>query len=354
MMNKDNEYKIVVQNPTYIFDNQERNFNGYNFKFLELYSDGILLYRRPWKYFQYKKKLRELGWNKKIYLSARAALSHSDALVCFNGRAYLSQNKPPRQYKKKKFFHTMDFSDNILKSSKALKNADYLMGYCNHDVYSPFFRKYFSAFTGKVIRVPFGYGARFFCKAKVSERINKCIALGSVNPVADPLMATDALLEYKKFYSMHEYSHEVRRAIQQNCDQWQSSIESKLPVYPETKNNAYDAVEELNKYTMFINDASIDEFPPARTYEGIACGCIMVAEDLGIYKELGFEDGKNCVLFEKGNYDMMIEKINYYIQHIEKLENMQRESLKLAKNFSHDKVAKKIYQDIANRINGIK
>ena len=250
----------------------------------------------------------------------------------------------------------MDYSDNTAKASSmySQRGVDFLMAYSRADLNSPFFDKYFPNYHGKVISVPFGYGKRFKCEIPFEKRENKCIALGSVNPVRDPLMAEESLKEYISYYATEEYSHPIRRAIVENLNMWQDCISSRLPVFPETKNPKYDAVKELNNYTMFINDASIDNFPPARTYEGIASGSVMVAEDLQIYRDLGFINGENCILFEHRDYDQMIQKIRYYMQNPEELMAIQKKSITLSKKFSHVNVAKELYdriRDIAIRKN---
>lgn len=339
--------KIAVQNPSCLFESQERNFNGYNFEFIRQYCD-IIFVTGIRTSIRYRKKLKELGWKKKVCLSVRSLNRQADVLVCFNGRSYLPFCRPPKGYRGLKIYHTMDYSDNIRASSQALQEegVQYLMGYCRHDRYSPFFQRFFSAYRDRVIPVPFGYGARFVNRVPFENRINKCIALGSVNPVNDPLMESSSLADYVAFYSEYEYSHPIRKAIVDHLEQWSDCFDSRLPVFPETKNNAYNAVEELNRYTMFINDESIDNFPPARTYEGIACGCVMVCTDSPIYADLGFRDGVNCIMFRKGDYSDMIQKIRHYMQAPSELEEIQRQSLILAESYSHSLVAKRLYSEI--------
>lgn len=345
--------RIVVQNPYEIFSDQNKNFNGYNYKFIEKYCDGIFLYARPWKYFQYKNKMKNLGWKKKIYLTCGGVNRGADILVCFHGKPYCKPNSPSARCRVVKIFHLMDFAEKTgdLNLAMTKGKVDYLMGYCRHDKHSSFFREYLKSYIGRVIGVPFGYGERFACRIPFADRVNKCVALGSLNPVDDPCMPKGHMEEYKVFYREHTYSHELRRTIVEHRDEWSEYIECLLPVYPETKNFSYDAVGELNKYTMFINDASIDELPPARTYEGIASGAVMVAEDLPVYRELGFADRENCILFQKGNYREMIEKIKYYMSHREELSQIQEKSLKLAGNYSHEKVADQLYADIEKLFN---
>lgn len=61
------------------------------------------------------------------------------------------------------------------------------------------------------------------------------------------------------------------------------------------RDNSYDAVERMNEYKMFINDEGENNFPQARTYEGIACGCVMVAADSPIYYDWGFVPEVNYI-----------------------------------------------------------
>ena len=339
---------ICVQNPVFIFDDQKRNFNGYNFKFVEKYCDSIYLYARPWHYLKYKKKLKELGWNKKLYLTLAGINKNTNILICFNGCPFEKRNSPNARYSGLKIFHIMDYSNNVKKIDEIFRKnkVDYVMSYSHADRYSDFFKKYLPAYINKVISVPFGYSDRFKCERTFSDRIPKAIALGSVNPVNDPLMDNTNLKDYIEFYKGHKFSHEVRKYIVDNIEELNIAIDSKLPIFPETKNPDYDAVYELNKYMMFINDASIDRFPPARTYEGIACGCVMVAENLPIYSDIGFVNDYNCILFEPGNYKDMYDKICYYKNHLEELYTIHKKSLELANNYSHDKVAEKLYRDI--------
>lgn len=344
--------RIAVQNPIFIFDDQSRNFNGYNYKFVEKYCDYIFLYARPWHYFKYKKKLKELGWKKKIVLTIIRLNKVADALLCFNGRPYLKPNEMTNKVKVKKIFHVMDFSERIDEISEQMDKGqvDLLLGYCRHDYHSSFFRKFFSKYCGRVIPVSFGYSERFKFIVPFEERKNKCIALGSVNPINDPLINQDGLKDFIAYYSEHEYSHEIRKAVVDHVNEWSNEIDSMLPVYPNTKNPNYNAVDVLNEYSMFLNDASIDKFPPARTYEGIACGCVMVGENLQVFKELGFEDGVNCVLFEQGDYHNMLIKIRYYMDNPQLLKKIQLNSLELAKKFSHESVADTLNIDIVEAL----
>ena len=341
--------RIAVQNPSFIFDNQKKNFNGYNYQFIMKYVEVFYItdFR---KLEEYKKWIHDFKREAEIVYSVGELNKKADVLMCFSGVPYSFFYKPPRRFRGLKIYHVMDYVFFPKKAANALNKADvqYIMAYCNHYKHDAFFRQYYSRFTEEnIISVPFGYGERFTNNTVFSNRINKVIALGSVNPVND--LKGTILKEYSNYHKNEFFTHKLRRAVVENRDCWSDYIDDLLPTYPETKNPVYDPVEMLNKYSMFLNDAGLMNFPPARTYEGIASGCVMVAEDLGIWKDLGFVDGVNCILFEKGNYKEMIEKISYYQNHENELKNIQYCSLELSQEYSHNVVAEKLYSEVSKR-----
>ena len=269
--------------------------------------------------------------------------------MCFSGVPYKILYKPVSVFNGLKIYHLMDYVFYPDKAYRALKRngVKYVMAYCDHYANDGFFRKFYEDYTSdKIITVPFGFGNRFNIITPFGERKNKAIALGAVNPVND--QRGGILLAYQEFHNNEPFTHILRRNIVLNRETWNDCIDDMLPTFPETKNPNYDPVKVLNQYTMFINDAGLMNFPPARTYEGIASGCVMVAEDLQIWKDLGFENGKNCILFEKGNYIEMIDKIKYYMSHFNELWEIQKNSIELAQNFTHEKIADRLYIDILN------
>ena len=71
-------------------------------------------------------------------------------------------------------------------------------------------------------------------------------------------------------------------------------------------------------------------FPPARTYEAIACGCVMVASDNEIYTRLGFTDGENYVAFKKNDLNDFREKATYYTENPELMVEMHKKKFTLS------------------------
>lgn len=342
--------RIAIQNPDLLFRNQFRNFNGFDFTFL--LNHVSIIYVTSWKRFLYyvykliKNKINPLRYQ--YIFNAYKLNQNADILISFNEPFYFKNYQPPKEFNGLKIWHVMDYVYRASESVGILKktNVDYLIGYTKQDVYGDFYKYYFVDYIGKTIPLPFGYGKRFICKNSFEKRANKVIALGSVNPVNDPLVKSGDLDEYVNFHQDIFWTHTFRQIIRENIDKLQDIVDSKLPILPSTKNPSYDPVEELNKYTMFINDEGIMNFPPARTYEGIACGCVMVASKNPIYEDLGFIDGVNYIGFEKNSLEDFRKKVEYYIAHPDKLQVIQKNSLELAKNYTHEKVAAKLYEDI--------
>lgn len=341
--------KIAVQNPSFILQNQEKNFNGYNYIFLKKYVSTIYTIDIR-KIKAYKQWVAENNLNITVTKNPWKLNKLADVLMCFNGVPYRPFHKPPKGFQGMKVYHVMDYVFFPKKANRSLsKNGvEYVMAYCDHYLNDGFFRQYYPNYTSdKIITVPFGFGERFKEIIPFSERKNKAIAIGSVNPVKD--LRGGILVDYQNYHRNEKFSHKLRHEVVVNREKWCDYIDDMLPTYPETKNPNYDPVVELNKYTMFINDAGLMNFPPARTYEGIAAGCVMVAEDLQVWKDLGFINNKNCILFEKGNYDEMIKRIRYYCMHFDLLKDIQKKSMELVTQFSHERIADKLYDDVRKR-----
>ncbi len=342
--------KIAMHNPQFIFQNQVKNFNGYNFEFLKNYTDIIYL-SKPWHIIKYIKKLKELGIDRKKYefiFSISTLNQKADVLLSFNGVPYIKHVSPPKKFTGLKIWHTMDYVFKASESNKVLvdNGVDYVMGYTRHDLYCPFFQKYYADFKDKVLAVPFGYGERFINTKPFENRIKQCIALGSVNPVNDPLCTPGTLDDYTDFYKDEIWTHAFRRVLAENVDSLKDIMDSKLPSLDKTKNPNYNPVDELNKYIFFVNDEGLMNFPPARTYEGIASGSIMIASKNKIYEDLGFIDGVNYIGFDKNDLESFNLNTLKGITGEYNLKAMQEKSLELSKEFTHKQVAEKLYHDI--------
>ena len=359
--------KIVVQNPYFLFGVQEKNFNGYDFEFVRQFQPTLFF--QPSQYNHYlKRKIYELILRRKVDdLRRRLGLSEGvlnvvfsqeelkkfDVLICFNGRSDLPHQAPPVAFPGLKVFHVMDYVFSARTAYGALKHgkADYVMGYADHGRFCPFFRHYYPSFVGKIITVPFGFGRRFENSVAFEKRRMKVIALGSVNPVDDPAVEDKSLLaEYCGFYRNNQWTHQWRRMLSEHLVRLAPVLDSMLPVYPQTKDFSYDPVERLNQYAMFANDEGLLAFPPARTYEGVATGAVLVCADHPCYADIGFVDGLNCIMHRVLDLDDFEYKVSCYLDQPERLRDIALAGTSMVRGrFTHQHVAKKLYDDILKK-----
>lgn len=336
--------KIIIYEPSVLFWGKATGFHGYVISFIKLYADSIYIKDYSFKRnIKYRLRLWQLGIRRPVKILSKLPVAEESVVIGFNIPA--SDDSELVKFKGKKYFHLMDYYIDVKRNLQFLKqhNVDYVIGHTKMDKYCPFFYDYYDTYIGKTIGLPFGYQGRFTCNVNFADRINKAVGLGSINPINDPLLKDTAKQELVDYFRDVEFMHPVRRYVQLHEEEFADTIDARFPSPEKQKDFSYDAVAMLNKYRMFINDAGISNFPPARTFEGIACGCVMVAEDSDIYKELGFVPDINYIAYAKGDYEQMKSKIAYYQLHYDKLFAMHVKSLELAQQFPHDKIAEKLY-----------
>ena len=273
----------------------------------------------------------------------------ADVLVCFEGRSYLPEMAPPREFTGLKAYHAWEFVFYAPETNRALVDGgvDVVLGYCRHDEYSPFFRAMFPSFTGRTIAVPFGFQPRFTPSIPFGERIRKVIGLGSVNPVDDPLCPPGELDAYVAFHAGERWTHRWRRALLEHADALSDVLDARFPVFPDTKDFSYDAVEVLNAYAMFANDPGLMAFPPARTYEGVACGTLLVGEDTAVHRDLGFAHGENALLHVPDDIEDFARVVREAIAEPEHLAQMAEAGQRMVhERYTHTAVARTLYEQL--------
>lgn len=273
----------------------------------------------------------------------------ADVLVCFEGRAYLPEMAPPREFTGLKAYHAWEFVFYAPETNRALVEGgvDVVLGYCRHDEYSPFFRAMFPSFTGRTIAVPFGFQPRFAPRVPFAERIGKVVGLGSINPVDDPLCPPGELDAYVAFHAGERWTHRWRRTLLEHADELSDVLDARFPVFPETKDFSYDAVEVLNAYAMFANDPGLMAFPPARTYEGAACGALLVGEDSAVHRDLGFVHGENALLHAADDSEDFARVVREAIAEPERLRQMAEAGQRMVhERYTHPTVARALYEQL--------
>ncbi len=348
--------RIAIRHPFFIANDQTTNFNGYDFEFVRLFKP--IIYITGWRRqltrgIRFRKEMAAAGLEADQYEFAftEAELNRkADVTVCFNGFPYRPHNEPPAKFNGLKIWHVMDYVWQAAESNRILEQGgvNYVMGYADHGKYCPFFQKFYPRYVGKTIPVPFGYGKRFENKTPLAQRRQKVIAVGSVRPVNDPSAPDpDTLEDYIAFYKGVEWTHQWRRTLALEANTLRDIMDSQLPLFPETENPKYNAVEVLNEYALFANDEGLMAFPPARTYEGTAAGSVLIGAEHGSYTDLGFVDGVNCILHRKDDLNDFREKAGYYVKNPDRLQAIQQASVAMIRSrYSHAQVARNTYAAI--------
>ena len=346
--------RIAVQMPSFLFNDPGRDFTGYARSFFLKYRP--YLYYPSWKNRVtgargFKRLLEQkIGDDQfECIFSLSELNAKADVLINFDPFLYKKENIPCKGFNGLKIWHVMEYVFRAEQVCASLQDAgvQWVMGYTDHGKYCPFFQKYYAPYVGKIFSVPFGFGDRFVNQKPFSERINKVVGLGFVNPVNDPLAEEHDLTEYIEFYKDQVWTHAWRRALAEQAESLGSILDHFFPMPPFTKNLEYDAVQAVNDYTMFANDEGLMAFPPARTYEGCAAGSVMVANDHPSYRDLGFEDGLNCILHPQNDLNIFKEKISHYIAHPDQLEVIAKAGCEMVRRrYNHGAVAGSIFINI--------
>jgi len=275
-----------------------------------------------------------------------------DVLLNFNSHLGETQfTKAVKNFSGLKVYHVNDYFWNQpgtqLNKYLTSVGVDYLMGYSSHDKHCEYFQCTFGDYLGKVIPVPFGFQDRFSSKVNFNDRKNKCVALGSVNHLR-PLDANQYnYRESADFFPDEAWFHKFRRLLVLNHAEMSTILDSMLPVFPEMKDFRYDIVDKFNEYKMFVSCESIFNFPPAKTFEGPACGAALICADHECNREYGFKDQLNCIMYHPYDIDDLKDKIIYYMDNCSDLSRIQQNGEEFVRlNYSHEKVANRLYTSI--------
>jgi Glycosyl transferases group 1 len=309
-------------------------------------------------YFRSYSKIKgwNIPWNNiKIVFSVERLNRECDVLLNFN--SHLGSTQFPRCLRKfqgVKIYHVNDYFWNRpgseLNDLLVSNGVDLLMGYSRHDKYCSYFQKTFSNYSEKLIAVPFGYSDRFKNYIDFRSRLTKCIAMGSVNPMEMKDYDVVNYREVANFFPSEKWMHKFRRDLVINVDSFGTNLDSMLPVFPQYKDFRYNIVEKFNEYKMFVSCESIYNFPPAKYFEGLACGSVLICSDHECNKDLQLLDGVNCIMYIQNNLNDFRDKLTYYVENHELLPDIQLEGLKLAVNsFSHKQIANNLIKDIYAR-----
>jgi len=316
--------RISVLMPNWGFLSGNRTLHRYSELFIEKYCERKLSYEEAKEY-------------------------DGDVEIMFNGRPDLFNHCPPKEFKGVKIVHLLDHVFQAEESRRKLleNKVDYVMCYNRHDKYDEFFKYAYPEYINKVIPVPFGYNDLRFKQTKpFEERINKVVALGSVNPVNDPLCSDD-IRQFVEFFKDEQWTHKWRRSLYVHSADLTKEMDSLLPSFPVTKDFNYDIVETYNKYKMFTSCESIMRYPSVKTFEGVSCGSVLVCSDHPCYADIGFIDGLNCIMHKDNDIKDFQRVVRKYQQEPELLKIISEAGKKhVEKNYNPQIIADRLYNKI--------
>jgi len=261
-----------------------------------------------------------------------------------------------KQFTGMKVFHVMDHQYLASTCNEMLETSgvDYVMGYARHDIHSSFFRHMYPKYDRRVIDIPFGFDDEWTVRNQYQARLNRCLGTGTIEPFESENIKRnrDKLTDYLKhfgwkYHCMHELRYLVNEAQRELRDIMDCRFHTKNK---KDANYVPDVVGLFNEYKLFVNDESLLNFPPIRTYEGIAAGCVMVCNKNGCYEEIGFKDKINCIMFKKYDLHDMAEKTRYYLfEKPEELEAIQKRAVEFVRaRFNHSKVADLMHSKLSS------
>ena len=317
----------------------------------------IQAFYRYFKYDNFRSKLNKIDWSSfELVFTAKELNCKADVLLnlnlmCFD-RLDSEFSNSVKKFDGLKIFHIGDYFGYRPASitNKMLEGVgvNYLLGYSMHDRYCNYFSNYFPEFNNRVWTLPFGYAPRFEVNKPFNLRLNKSIAVGSVNPLRPLNDKLESFIEPANFFPDESWFHIFRRKLILNKRYLLNEMDSMLPEFPQIKDFKYDLPSKFNDYKMFVACESIFNFPPAKYYEGIACGSVLFCSDHECNKEIDLIDGYNCVMFRQNDFLDFQDKVKFYQTNPEKLNEISNNGLNfVSTNYSHNNVINLLIDSIS-------
>jgi len=106
-------------------------------------------------------------------------------------------------------------------------------------------------------------------------------------------------------------------------------------------------VDHINRFKIHFNK-NISIGSNYRNFETVGCGTVLLTSGCNEYSDLGFFDGKNCLIYN--NLTELEEKINFCKKNPEKLIEIEMNALELAKKHTYKKRVESILKFLKTKI----
>ena len=159
---------------------------------------------------------------------------------------------------------------------------------------------------------------------------------------------------YSEVYKANIWAHPIRQMVRSHPDVFDELVASYLPEEGSRVRLDYNSPTEMNRYQLFLNDDSVMHFPPARTFEGIATGALMVSREHPCFEEYGFRNGNNCITGNVDDAQCLKSLLQESLSAQEQLAGIHQRSLLHAKRFAHKTMAQSLHTTIEMLLSGKK
>jgi glycosyltransferase involved in cell wall biosynthesis len=269
--------------------------------------------------------------------------------------------------------HLTHYFRDCIKINNYLKRIKHSFLIAESDLtHNDYFHHYFPE-VSHVYQLPFTYGERFKNLTPFYQRENKCFGIGTfstgkpkdfvsffgeganIQPMRKSIyQRKDELAAYIDCY-MYDFDPVRSIAAIQPDDPLKIRLVKKylpyfvlhkiLPSYQSTYLK-FDIVEKYNQYRMFVCPEEIVGLPSINVLEGMACGSVFFGIDHPMYTDLGMKDGVNYVAYKKDSIESLVEKIQFYQKHEEKLEKISRSGAEFVVQFRPQKMVDRLWADV--------
>jgi glycosyltransferase involved in cell wall biosynthesis len=141
-------------------------------------------------------------------------------------------------------------------------------------------------------------------------------------------------------YSTRSDIYPKRRKIQK--------IINNMNVKTQTKRVIHDAyIIKLNQSKIFVNSTSLEKDLSMKFTEAMACGTLFITDESEDMERVGFQDGKNIVVFSE--LKDLKEKIEYYLKNKKERNRIAKNGMKLVRKRHSNAVRVKEFMDIVRR-----
>jgi len=242
----------------------------------------------------------------------------------------------------------------VLVSEISLKSNKYVTNFID--------KKYINDYL-----MPFVYQNRFSEKNKFIERINTCLAIGTVHRVSSGVGE-----DFRKFYG-ESYFHPLRYEIMLNEHNYSSLIQSKIiDTTPNLVKGGFsvklleyirvlfrsdedyfrmDLNEEFNKYTMFVCPEELIRVPSINFVYGMASGAAYIGQKSSMYSDIGLIADVHYISYD-GTLSGLLDRVKFYQKDknfikLQKIASNGREFV--IKEFNHEKVIGDLFKFVQNQ-----